>query len=110
MAKVLSPDEVSFGRGRAGDSWVQDEWFDGQSWMLEGGVDFSIKPDTAKSRLYAEASKKGLSARAKTVNDGDVIFQAYERDAEHAERVAAATAKRVATRAANKAAKEAEAA
>lgn len=73
--------------------------------MLTSGEDFTAKSDTVRARLYNEAAAKNLAARSKVLANGDIIFQTYERSPEEAERAAAATAKRNASRKANAAKK-----
>lgn len=102
MAKKLSPDEVDFRRTRGG-SWFSTEWLDGDPWMLVSGDDFpsDTKPETIRARLYNEAMARNLGARSKTLGNGDIVFQAYERTPEEVATAKAATDKRNATRAAN---------
>lgn len=104
MAKKLSPEEVDFRRTRGDSSWVKDEWFDGDPWMLSAGEDFTAKTETVRTRLYNEAAMKGLGSRSKALGNGDIIFQTFTRTPEQIAAAAEATAKRNATRQANLAA------
>lgn len=101
MARVAAQNEVDFSRSRGGDTWFDKEWLDGQPWILEAGKDFEAKAETIRTRLYAEAAKAGLGARAKILGNGDVIFQTYELDPEQIEKRRAAAEKRKATLQAN---------
>ena len=103
MAKRVDPSAVDFTRRHA-DRWFQAEWLDGEPWLLESGVDFDSKPETIRTRLYAEAAHAGLSGRAKVLDSGDIVFQAYQPTEDEKARKAAANEKRAATRASNKAA------
>ncbi len=103
MAKMLDPTEVTFAL-RGSHSSVSDEWFNGEPWMLESGVDFNGKPESFRTRLYSIAGARGLSARSRVLPDGNIIFSSYTPSPEEQERKAAAVAKRRETLAANAAA------
>lgn len=104
MAKTISASEADFSRVRTaggGTSWIDQDWLNGEVWVLEPEVDFKGKAETARTRLYSEANALQKGARVKLLGDGNILFQAYDKTPDQLAAQQAASEKRAATRAAN---------
>lgn len=56
------------------------EWFDGSTWKLTKGEDFTVAVGDMRSTAFATATRRGLKIRTRI--DGDVLYiQAYRADA-----------------------------
>ena len=73
MAKLLSrlPDMIRQGRQ---EMYPWADWFDGQAWLLESGVDFQAATLSMRSCAYAAARRHGVKIAMRTVGD-DLILQ-----------------------------------
>lgn len=79
MAKILAelPKKAS-GAGRK-PIYPYDEWLDGQIRQLEGGIDFTAKPQSVLASIRQTAKERGMNLRTRYANDGkDVIIQAWK--------------------------------
>lgn len=59
-----------------------DEWFDGQTRLLEPGVDFHVRPDAFRSGAYARAKVAGLKVTVLLRSEG-VYLQAHPGREDH---------------------------
>ena len=73
MAKLLSrlPDTIRLGRQER-YPWI--DWFDGQPWLLESGIDFEAATDSMRSCAYAAARRHGVKIAMRTVGN-DLAIQ-----------------------------------
>ena len=73
MAKLLSrlPDTIRQGRQER-DPWI--DWFDGQPWLLESGIDFEAATDSMRSCSYAAARRHGVKIAMRTLGN-DLAIQ-----------------------------------
>jgi hypothetical protein len=58
-----------------------DEWFDGQTRLLEPDVDYQTSPDSFRSVVYITAKKAGMQAHVRIRPEG-VYLRATPRDKE----------------------------
>ena len=79
MAEIL--DNFEFAKRGRGPSYPYHEWFNGQIWKLEEYTDFTCKPTSLRSALYAAAQKRNLELSTNVGTDSDglgyVIVQAH---------------------------------
>ena len=77
MAHVLdSFPEDGFHRGREKYPW--DEWFDGQVWQLNRGIDFPSTPGEFRSQVYVAARRRDLMVRTAVLDGNILIIQAWK--------------------------------
>jgi hypothetical protein len=71
MARVLDrlPTRVS----STARNYPWDQWFDGQVWELEHGVDFVIGPKSFQNIVYEAARRRGLVVATRTTTVSLVI-------------------------------------
>lgn len=67
-----------------------ENWFDGQSWKLVRGEDFSTDVVAFRRYLYTVAHTKKVRVRTKVVGDDALMVAAFPRDNEEVEVVASA--------------------
>lgn len=72
---------------RPDDSYARtypwEDWFDGQVWRVEHGVDFMVSPRSFANIVRVTAYRKGFTIRTRLDPDGvHVSFQAAPRDPE----------------------------
>jgi hypothetical protein len=73
MAEIL--DSFKFEGVGQPSHYRYDEWFDGQIWKLEQGVDFNCQPSSLRQTFYSAARRKGLTIRASVLPNNDVVVQ-----------------------------------
>jgi len=66
MAKVLSelPDMARPGHQ---EQYPWTDWFDGQAWLLESGIDFQSATISMRSNAYAAARRHGKKIALRTI-------------------------------------------
>ena len=73
MAKLLSrlPDMIRQGRQ---EQYPWADWFDGQAWLLEQGIDYDAETDSMRSCAYAAARRHGVKISLRTIGE-DLALQ-----------------------------------
>ena len=79
MAKVLDGFEFDGKRGPP-PSYPWHQWFDGQAWHLEQGVDYYVATRSMKATIFNAAINRGKLVRMKRFKDGTsegIVLQVY---------------------------------
>ena len=73
MARILEalPPQVRKGRE---EQYPWADWFDGQAWLLESGIDFEAATDSMRSCAYAAARRHGVKIAMRTLGN-DLAIQ-----------------------------------
>lgn len=66
-------DGYTFLRGNVRYDWAK--FFDGQTWKLTSGADFTCKPESVRASAYRAAKAAGVRVRV-GVNSGNVYVKA----------------------------------
>ena len=74
MARILEalPPQVRKGRE---EQYPWADWFDGQAWLLEQGIDYDAETVSMRSCAYAAARRHGVKIAMRTIGD-DLALQA----------------------------------
>ena len=73
MAKILEVLPPQIRKGRE-EQYPWADWFDGQAWLLENGVDFDALPESMRSCAYAAARRHGVKISLRTIGN-DLAIQ-----------------------------------
>ena len=73
MARILEALPAQIRKGRA-EQYPWTDWFDGQAWLLEKGIDYDAEADSMRSCAYAAARRHGVKIALRTVGD-DLALQ-----------------------------------
>ena len=73
MARILEalPPQVRKGRE---EQYPWADWFDGQAWLLEQGIDYDAETDSMRSGAYAAARRYGVKISVRTIGE-DLALQ-----------------------------------
>lgn len=67
MARTLEEFPAPTGQQR----YPWDQWLDGRVWELTQGTDFAAKPSTFRTNAQLQASKRGGTAKTRSLKQGD---------------------------------------
>lgn len=73
MAKLLEALPAQIRAGRT-EQYPWADWFDGQAWLLENGIDFDALPESMRSCAYAAARRHGVKISLRTIGN-DIAIQ-----------------------------------
>ena len=73
MAKLLQALPAQIRAGRT-EQYPWADWFDGQAWLLENGIDFDALPESMRSCAYAAARRHGVKSSLRTLGN-DLAIQ-----------------------------------
>jgi len=73
MAKILEALPPQIRRGRT-EQYPWADWFDGQTWLLEQGIDYDAETESMRSCAYAAARRHGVKISLRTIGD-DLALQ-----------------------------------
>lgn len=66
MAQVVTDFPKTVGRP---EKYPYAQWFDGQMWALEEGVDFKTSVDSLRGAINSAKKKRGITVRTASVKD-----------------------------------------
>ena len=73
MTKILEVLPPQIRKGRE-EQYPWADWFDGQAWLLESGIDFQAATLSMRSCAYAAARRHGVKIAMRTVGE-DLALQ-----------------------------------
>jgi len=71
MATKVKDTDVKFGNG-SGSKYAWDEWFDGGTWVLVKGEDFTTEVDTFQTTALIRARKRGIKITTTKLGNGKI--------------------------------------